>query len=251
MSQLATIITAPRMLPPRVLLYGPHGIGKTTFGAKADAPIIIQTEEGADTLNVPRFTLCKTYAELEGAITTLYNEAHPYQTLVLDSIDWLEPLVHARTCDKGGKKNVEDFGYGKGYQFADEIWRDVLGGFDALRRDKGMSIILLGHAEIKRFDDPQAVSYDRYQPKLHKLANALIQEWCDAILFANYRTVVIEQEVGFNKERARGIGSGERIVNTQERPAWIAKNRYNLPLELPLSWAAFVQALSASFAQPA
>jgi hypothetical protein len=45
-----------------------------------------------------------------------------------------------------------------------------------------------------------------------------------------------------------GIGAdgGERIIKTVGGPSCVAKNRYNLPSELPLSWGAFLAAMSAA-----
>jgi hypothetical protein len=112
-----------------------------------------------------------------------------------------------------------------------------------LRNDKGMSVILIAHTTIKRFDSPEVEPFDRYQPKLQERSNALIREWCDAVFFANYKVIVKKDDVGFNKTNNRGISTGERLLHTTERPAYMAKNRYNLPETIPLSWEAFVDAI--------
>ena len=46
-----------------------------------------------------------------------------------------------------------------------------------------------------------------------------------------YACQAIKDE-GFNRTRVQGIGSGERVLKTTERPAHLAKNRLNLPDEL-------------------
>ena len=106
-----------------------------------------------------------------------------------------------------------------------------------------MAVILIAHTTIKRFDSPETEPFDRYQPKLQDRSNALIREWCDAVLFANYKTIVKKDDVGFNKTVARGISTGERLLYTSERPAFMAKNRFNLPDSIPLSWEAFANAI--------
>ncbi len=63
------------------------------------------------------------------------------------------------------------------------------------------------------------------------------------MLFANYRISTVKSDVGFNKKVTRALGSGERVLYTAERPAFLAKNRYGLPDSLALSWAAFVDAM--------
>jgi len=108
-----------------------------------------------------------------------------------------------------------------------------------------MVVILIAHAQIKRFDSPEVEPFDRYMPKLQDRSSALVQEWCDCVLFANFKTMVKKDDVGFNQKVSRGITTGERLLYTVERPAFLAKNRYALPDSIPLSWEAFTEALSA------
>jgi hypothetical protein len=237
-------------LPPRIIVYGPHGIGKTTFGANAPDPIVLPTEDGLGTLDVPAFPLARSYEDVVNAIGALYQEAHSYRTFILDTIDWLEPLVWERTALLGGKDHIEDFGYGKGFLHADDQWKEILDGLNALRTEKGMTVILLAHAEIKRFDSPETDPYDRYQIKLHKRASEKLQEWADIIGFAHYEVHVVSTETGFNKEVRRGAGIGRRILSVEERPAYHAKNRYTLPADLDFTWDALANACAAAYTRP-
>lgn len=223
-----------KILPPRILLYSPHGIGKTTFGANAIKPIFAMTEKGLGNMQgVQAFPFIDTYQKMVDAITFLFGE-HPFKTLVIDSADWLEPLIWQAVCQEyDGKNSIEDFGYGKGYKFAIEKWSMLLSGLTALQEQRGMSIVILAHSEVKRFDSPESEPFDRYRPKLHELASAKIQEWADIVLFGNYRTTVKKEDVGFKKTVRRGEGAGERVLYTEERPAFYAKNRYKLPPAIP------------------
>src|SRR5690606_30134345 len=150
------------------------------------------------------------------------------QTVAIDSADWLEQLIWADVCKKRGVESIEDIGYGKGYNFALKQWRDVIDGLEALRNERGMGIILIAHAKIERFENPETDTYDRYVPRLHKTAAALLQEFCDEVLFACYRVHATLKDEGCGRRRAQGIGTGERILRTTERPAHVAKNRLNL-----------------------
>ena len=232
--------------PPRIVLYGTHGVGKSTFAAQADNPVFIQTEEGLDALNVTAFPLAKSYDEVMEAVGALYTEDHEFQTVVLDSADWLQDLIHKKVAQNNKVSSIEDIGYGKGYIFATEIWHDVLEGFDLLRNEKNMQVIFLAHTQIKRFDDPLTDSYDRYMLDLHKGGASIISEWCDLLAFANYTVNTIKSDIGFNQKKTRAIGVGNRVMHTQERPGWVAKSRWPLPDTMPLDYNAFSEALAAA-----
>ena len=147
-------------------------------------------------------------------------------------------------CRQKTVESIEDIGYAKGYVFALTQWREFLTGLDALRRERGMMIVLIAHCKIETFHNPETENYDRYAPRLHKLVSAVVQEWCDEVLFATYRVHVKQTTEGFDKKVTKGIGTGERIIRTAERPAHVAKNRLNLPDELPLDWNAYAQYLN-------
>lgn len=226
---------------PRLMLYGVEGIGKSTFAAGAPEPIFICTEDGLGSLDVAHFPLAEKASDVMEAIGTLCKEKHEFKTVVLDSVDWLDNLIWA---DVEATHDAKDLAYGKGAMIVAERWREVLDGLNFLRNQKGMVVILLAHTQIKRFDSPEVEPFDRYQPKLQERSNAILREWVDALLFANYKTIVKKDDVGFNKTNNRGITTGERLMFTSERPAYMAKNRYSLPESLPLSWEAFSQAIA-------
>lgn len=240
---LKAVARGVKQSPPRLAIYGPHGIGKTTFVAQAPSPLLLQTEDGEGLLDVPRTGILKTFTEVQEVLAALYMDDHQYQTLGIDTIDWLEPIVWAEACQRNGWKDIETPGYGKGYLAANDVWREFFAGLVALRDARNMSVILVAHAEVKTFNDPSADPYDRYQIKLQKGASALMQEWSDAVLFANFKTYTTKTDAGFNKKVTKGIGSGERVLHTEERPAYYAKNRYGLPPEITFSYADFSAAM--------
>lgn len=226
---------------PRIMVYGTHGLGKTTFAAQAPAPIFIQTEDGLGNLEVDHFPLSKQYGDVRDQITALYTEDHEFRTVVIDSVDWLQNLIDADITEK---HDAKELAYGKAAVIAANYWREVLEGLNALRDEKGMATILIAHCQIKRFDSPEVEPYDRYSPKVAERSSALIQEWCDCVLFANYKTIVKKDDAGFGQTNNRGITTGERLLYTSEKPAYLAKNRFGLPESIPLSWQAFESALT-------
>ena len=189
-------------------------------------------------------------------LRVLYNEKHDYKTICIDTLDWLEPLIWDATCTIHGEPNIEGmekkskFAFAKGYHYALDQWNRLVEGLDKLRNDRGMAIILIAHAEVKRFDSPETEPYDRYQIKLHKLASALIMEWADATVFANYQVFVEKTDVGFNKKVIRGTGGHSRLMYLNERPAFKAKNRYGIVTDLPFikgeAWNTLVSAIRES-----
>jgi hypothetical protein len=227
---------------PRLVVYGVEGIGKSTFAAGAPNPIFILTEDGLGSLSVAHFPIAKTFANVMSAIATLHDESHDFYTVVIDSLDWLENIIWREV---EAAHDAKDLAYGKGAIIAADRWRQVLEGLDALRLHRKMVVILIAHTTIKRFDSPEVEPYDRYQPKLQERSSAVIREWADALLFANYKVMVKKDDVGFNKTTNRGFTTGERLLFTSERPAYMAKNRYALPDSIPLSWDAFESSIGA------
>ena len=257
MSMLESIQTGRENRPPRLMVYGQEGVGKSTLGASAPDAIFIQTEDGLGEINCHKFPLAKSFDEVLAELTALRDEDHKYKTVVIDSADWLERLIWDRVCSDFGVRSIEkaDGGYGKGYVHAVGYWRTVVSMLDELRNKRGMIVIIIAHSKVERFEDPENTAYDRYSPRLHKAATGLLCEWADAVMFATKRFRVNKENAGFAGERgiAAPIGSngGERILRTVGGPACIAKNRFGLPGEIPLSWDAFIKAYRASTSEGA
>jgi hypothetical protein len=236
--------------PPRILCYGVEGVGKSTFGSQAPKPIFIQTEDGLDEINCDKFPLATRYDEVLTALADLQREQHDYETVVIDSLDWLERLVFDKLCAEHNAPSIEQVagGYSKGYTLALSCWREIIDHLNTLRNQRGMVVLLLAHSKVERFEDPESSPYDRYTPRLNKHAAALICEWSDAVLFATRKIRTQSEDAGFNRKRtiahAIGKGGGERILRCVGGPSCVAKNRYGIVEELPLSWGPFIQALS-------
>ena len=244
MGMLEIIRTGREAKPPRIMIYGSEGVGKSTFAASAPNPIFIQTEDGLGEINCRKFPLANSLSEVLAELAALRDEPHEYLTVVIDSADWLERLIFDEVCKEFGVRSIEkaDGGYGKGYVHALTHWRKIIALLQELRDKRGMMVILVAHAKVERFEDPENAAYDRYTPRLHKHAASLIAEWVDAVLFANKKFRVSKD--GNDRAVATPIGAdgGERVIRTVGSPACIAKNRFGLPGEIPLSWTAFINA---------
>lgn len=229
--------------PPRIILYGGHGVGKSTFAANCPAPIFIRTEDGADALGVETFDLCKEWSDMTNQIMYLTMNDHPYKTVVIDSLDWAEKLAFAKVCEQNKVDSIDKMPYGRGYTAAEALWADALDSLTYLNTKKKMLVVLLAHSQIKRFEDPERESYDRYELDLQRKSAALLAEWSDILALATYSMTVISKDGGFGQKITKASSSGERIMYLEERPGHNCKNRYGLPHELPLSWAALAAEL--------
>lgn len=241
---LDSIRTTSGNNPPRIVVYGVQGVGKTTLAYTAPDPVFIQTEKGEGKLKLKTFGILKTYDEVYEALCTLAQDDHDFKTVVIDTADWLEPLVWAKAVEVHNAsesspqkhwKDIETAGYGKGYLAAADQWQVLLNVLDYLNDKKGMNVIWLAHNQVKKFDDPESESYDRYSIKLHARASAKLQENVDAVLFMSYSSSTTEDSASFGGSgRVRAVGSGQRMIRTQERPAVLAKNRYGMPAQIPI-----------------
>lgn len=234
------VTTGKRPQPVMALVYGVEGVGKTTFGANAPDPIFLCAEKGTAQLDVARFPAPTCWADANAALAILAAGGHRYKTLVVDSLDWLEPLCWDHVCASGRKESIEDFGFGKGYLAAFEEWRKFLAGLERVR-ESGMHVVLIAHSQIKMFKNPEGDDFDRYLLKLDKRAAELFKEAVDDVLFATYDTTVIKNEAGKTKARS----SGARVLRTERTPAYDAKNRHDLPPSIELDWAGYYDYLRA------
>jgi len=237
--------------PPRLLIYGPEKMGKTTLAAEFPAPVFLQTERGeSGDLVLDSFGTLDTFESVVEAITSLATEAHDFQTVVLDSVSALQKLVWDKVCRDSNVKSIElaGGGYGKGYIEADNLWLQVLDGLNYLRNERGMAVVLVGHAIISRFDDPETQSYSRYDIDLHKRAEALLKREVDAILLVKKDVTIKTEGKG---ERARADGGDTRWIYTEGKPAFTAGNRYNMPARIMFKRGEGFTALAPFFPQSA
>lgn len=229
-----------------MVLYGPEGIGKSTFAAQLPQPLFIDTEGGTRHLDVQRF------AERPSSWTQLleqvkYVQSHPEvcRTLVIDTADWAEALCVRHICDKAQLDGLEDFGYGKGYVYLQEEFARLLQLLTDLAEGRGVNVLLTAHAAMRKFEQPQEMgAYDRWELKLSKKVAPLVKEWADLLLFANYEVITLTDA---NKHK-KATG-GERVMFATHHPCWDAKNRHGLPDKLPFNYAAVAQIFTGAVAQ--
>lgn len=241
---LAGVTYGKQVKPVFACVYGDDGVGKSTFAAGAPNPVFLGTETGSSQLEVARLPKPGSIGAFLAQVDALTVQPHPFESVVLDSLDWLEPLIWRQVCAEGGVESIEKYekGYGKGYTRALEIWRGVLQKLETLAQR--FHVVLVAHARIKKFDDPtQSSGYDRYQIAVNDLAAAAVRQTVDVVLFATFRAKIKMTA----KDSARGVGDGERVMYTEHRPAFDAKNRFDLPFEMKLEWVPFAKLIKAFY----
>ncbi|CAB4157819.1 AAA domain containing protein [uncultured Caudovirales phage] len=241
---LSSISKTKRMEAPKILLAGEPKIGKSTFAASAPNAIGITTEDGLSGIDSQAFPLAQSLEDVYSAIDTLLNQEHNFQSVFVDSLDWMEPLINAYVCKANGWKDIEAPGFGKGYLAAAAEWKNLLEGFEALRRQRGMAVILICHVKQQRIESPTHEGYDAWVLKLHNRASALVEEWADIVGFAAHRIAIKKTDAGFGNKETKAMKTGERMLYLEAHPAYPSGNRFGLE-DCPLSWDAFSEQLSA------
>lgn len=220
----------------KVVVYGPEGIGKSTFAAQFPNPVFIDTEGSTKHMDVARTPKPSSWTMLLEQVR--YFKANPFElnTLNIDTADWAEQLCIEEICAKAQKKSIEDFGYGKGYVYLAEEFGRLLNLLEELV-ELGINVVITAHAQMRKFEQPDEMgSYDRWEMKLQKKTAPLLKEWADMVLFANYKTYVVNVDnQGLQKGKNKAQG-GKRVMYTTHHPCWDAKNRHNLDLELELDY---------------
>jgi hypothetical protein len=225
--------------PVRAVVYGVEGIGKTTLAAAFPNPVFFDTEEGTHQLDVARVEI-ESWLDLEGKIHELVRDPGEWGTLVIDTIDWAERMAKKFVCDRGQKSSIEEFGFGKGLVQVGEQVAKLLDLCDQVIA-RGLNVLLVAHAKVQRVSPPdQLDGYDRFELKLEKQSAAVVKEWADLLLFANWKTVIVEGNDG----KAKAKGGKERVLWAERSPSHDAKNRYGLPERMPFSIDSFGHVLA-------
>lgn len=223
----------------KVVVYGPEGIGKSTFASKFPEPVFIDTEGSTKDMDVARLPAPSSWNMLLEEVRYVLDNPQVCKTLVIDTADWAEQLCSTSVCDKYQKSGIEDFGYGKGYVFLQEDFGKLLNLLTDVVEQKKINVVLTAHAKMRKFEQPDEMgAYDRWEMKLSKNVAPMVKEWADMVLFANYKTHVVKVD-GKNK-----VQGGQRVLYTTHHSCWDAKNRYSLPDEIPFEYGSIAHIFS-------
>jgi len=224
--------------PPRILIHGGEGVGKTTFACNAPNVYMLDLEKGRAQCNPLMAQEPTTYNQVLEHISALIEQDHDYHTLVIDSLDVLETMISDHVCKAGGYKSISTPGFGKGYGERTMVWAEFWKALDYLRDTKNMMIIMIAHSQIVKVEDPILPSFDCHELHLYRTDKAKAVEIPDIVGYCMIKTYTTK-----DGERNMATTAGERVIKLTKNPAYTAKNRYSLPDELPLNWDTFYAAL--------
>lgn len=219
------------------VVYGPEGIGKSTLASRFPEPVFIDTEGSTKEMDVARTEAPSSWAMLSEQVRYFIQHPETLKTLVIDTADWAEQLCIAEVCARYQKSGLEDFGYGKGYVFLQEEFGRLLNLLTELVDKKGIHVVLTAHAKMRKFEQPDEMgAYDRWEMKLSKQVAPMVKEWADMVLFANYKTFVVNVDGQGAQKGKNKVQGGKRVMYTTHHSCWDAKNRYGLPDEVPFEY---------------
>lgn len=245
--------------PQKVVIYAPAGIGKSTLASQLPNPLFLDFEGGTHQLDVSRLEP-QSIAEFEKIVKELCRDRQGFETVVIDTVDWLEEAAVRQVvvdADSDNVKTIEDFGFGKGWLVLNNKMTTITQLFDRLI-DAGMHVVCLAHAAVRKFEDPkQSCSYDRYELKMYKDrpgakgSAALIKEWADALLFGSFEDRVKAPTMDGGRGKAVAGSGRERALYCAHSAAWDAKNRHSLKDKEPWSVETLMKVLGNPAPAPA
>lgn len=220
--------------PQRAVIYGPEGIGKSTLSSMFPKPLFLDWEGSTSDLDVDRITV-DDYEEGKKILNDLRQNPLGYKTLIIDTIDWVEVRMAQYISEENKVDSLAEIGYNRGYEMlADEMFRFVT-FLRHFTEDQKMNVVLCSHAAINPMELPdQQGSYNFYTLDLHKKVLPTVKEWATMILFINWQMKLVNKDADTKGKdpKKKGVGGEHRIIFTEHRAAFDAKNRKGLPPQI-------------------
>jgi hypothetical protein len=270
MSILSQVTSGPSQSGIRFVLAGQEKVGKTTLGCGAPNPLLIQLEQGGAAMQCPKTPQLDTWEQVDDLCNELIVAAQKGNlargsSLVWDSATALERMIHQSVLKRDPgymKKNATALtmesalgGYGKAYQYANELFERWTRYQDDLARYGGLNIIVTCHTFAARVVDPAHGEYDTWDLLLHSPKNQktygkreFITQWADMVGFLHEPMFVMKATSGEHVQRGVSANQG-RVLAVERTPAWVAGNRFGIQGVIPIppvgGWNNIAQAIHA------
>jgi len=225
--------------PDKGVLHGIAGIGKSTLASKMPNPLYINADDRLDFLDVMALPVPHDIDTVIEQLEWVEKEKHDFKTLVIDTLDSIEPLIYRRVVKDNNWTDEQAAKYKRWLNAAATWWYKIQGLVDRCREKRGMNVLIICHTKIMNFQNPTGDDYMRYVLGLQgEICPAMWTKWADTVMFATYEEITLQKPEEAKKGKA--ATTGERIVHTTWSPAWEAKNGFGLPETIPLSWDEYV-----------
>ncbi len=232
--------------PVRLIVHGAGGTGKSTFASGAPSPLFLDTEARTGHLNVARVAP-SSWEEVQSVLRELITDPGEFRTLVIDTLDSLELLIHRAVCATNEWKHIEEPGFGKGYAPVMLEWARFNTACELLR-NKGVMVLMLAHSAIRTVTAPGGDCYDMMAIKLKGGAKTnagdFVAEKADLVGYAHFEDLT--RKASKNDAKAKAVTTGARLLTFAHSPVFQTKRGVDFPDEIPLTWAAFEAALGAN-----
>lgn len=225
------------------ILYSGPGTGKTGAGASFPDPLFFDFEESTHNIDVERIDNITEFQDVMNGLDEILNEkagSLPFKSIIFDTIDELERLMHNHIASENGKKSIDHIGWQKGFDYAVNLWADFISTCRLIRDKHHIHFLFLAHdAHKSKQDIEKEETYTRNTINLHKKAISFMFGAVEMVLYA-------KKEVKFKKDsegNTYAIDTDERKVYCTLSAHYDAKNRIGLPSSLPMPPKGFFSVL--------
>lgn len=239
---------------PRIVIYGPNGVGKSSFANLFPSPLFIDIEKNlAHIQSITHEDIGGTFGSFTEFLQFIKAlESSPkldFKTLILDSLHTFETkIIRPQICLEEGVDCVEAIAWGKGTGKITQCWSQAFAALERISLSKNMTIILIGHDCLDKVTDTDKnITYPYKRPLINEKSVQNLLNWSTCVLYLNYNFNVSkhvgDNSLGIPKEK------GVSLIYASPDAGFIAKNQYGITHPLPLNFDVFIERVNKFYTQ--